>query len=77
MSRPFSFMFCLGVLPSDDEHACCLTCSLDTVNAGRVAEYIAAQRSSGAQYIVVSHKPQVRAELFALACSLQLPRKHG
>ncbi|PRW44928.1 nuclear condensin complex subunit isoform A [Chlorella sorokiniana] len=33
--------------------------SLDTVNAGRVAEYIAAQRASGAQYIVVSHKPQV------------------
>lgn len=35
-------------------------CSLDTVNAGRVAEYIASQRSAGAQYIVVSHKPQVR-----------------
>ena len=37
-----------------------ILCSLDTVNAGRVAEYIASQRSAGAQYIVVSHKPQVR-----------------
>lgn len=37
--------------------------SLDTVNAGRVAEYIAGHRSCGAQYIVVSHKPQVRLKM--------------
>ncbi len=32
--------------------------ALDTSNAGRVADYIASQK--GAQYLVVSHKPQVR-----------------
>ncbi|GMH36925.1 hypothetical protein BSKO_04798 [Bryopsis sp. KO-2023] len=34
-----------------------IDCALDTTNAVRVADYI--QKQSSAQYIVVSHKPQV------------------
>jgi chromosome segregation protein len=34
-----------------------IDCALDTLNATRVAEYISRQQD--AQYIVVSHKPQV------------------
>lgn len=41
--------------------------ALDTSNAGRVADYIAAQH--GAQYLVVSHKPQVQCFDCYLACS--------
>ncbi|KAI3436873.1 hypothetical protein D9Q98_006283 [Chlorella vulgaris] len=38
-----------------------IDCALDTVNASRVADLIAAQQGSsgGAQFLVVSHKPQV------------------
>lgn len=35
-----------------------IDCALDTANATRVADYIASQKS--AQYLVVSHKPQVQ-----------------
>lgn len=39
--------------------------ALDTSNASRVADYIASQ--TGAQYLVVSHKPQVRCSI-RLSC---------
>jgi chromosome segregation ATPase len=39
--------------------ACLLCLACLQVNAARVADYIASQRGSGSQFLVVSHKPQV------------------
>lgn len=49
-----------------------IDCALDTANAGRVAQYILAQGS--AQYLVVSHKPQVFEQA---SCLIGVYSKHG
>ena len=51
--------------------------ALDTSNASRVADYIASQKD--AQYLVVSHKPQVCFSPCHSCCScgVQLYAQHG
>lgn len=50
-----------------------IDCALDTSNATRVADYIAAQKS--AQYLVVSHKPQVMPQILVTLCMQCHPGK--